>query len=152
MASLAPTLTRCPRGCRRFQALVRLAGDRGSAWRIAKTLNDEGREGPCGGIWYDSTIRGRPLRGDGVLRNLAKIKDLEDQLRRIPRESNEPPAAPPALHPGMAEVYRNKVSGLRVALSDGRDSEALEAARALIDKVIISPPETDGDPPGIEWR
>ena len=33
--------------------------------RIALTLNGEGIPGPSGGIWYDSTILGRPTRGDG---------------------------------------------------------------------------------------
>ena len=50
----------------------------------------------------------------------------------------------------MAAVYRAKVANLRAALASGRDQEALEAARALIDKVVISPPDTEDDPPGIE--
>jgi site-specific DNA recombinase len=40
--------------------------------------------------------------------------------------------------------------GLNAALAAGRDPETLEAARALVDKVIIHPPETDDDPPRIE--
>ncbi len=47
-----------------------------SAWRIAMSLNKEGIPGPGGGIWYDATIRGRPLRGDGLLRNQTYIGRL----------------------------------------------------------------------------
>ena len=36
---------------------------------IARALNEEGVAGPSGGIWHDPTIRGRPKRGDGILRN-----------------------------------------------------------------------------------
>jgi len=36
---------------------------------IAQALNAEGIPGPSGGIWCDAPIRGRPLRGDGLLRN-----------------------------------------------------------------------------------
>jgi site-specific DNA recombinase len=37
--------------------------------QIAVRLNAQGVRGPNGGIWYDSTILGRPKRGDGILRN-----------------------------------------------------------------------------------
>ena len=40
-----------------------------SPLRIARALNAEDLSGPKGGIWYDSTIRGWPCRGDGLLRN-----------------------------------------------------------------------------------
>ena len=39
---------------------------------------------------------------------------------------------------------------LKATLAEGDDPEALESARALIEKVIIHPPETEDDPPGIE--
>ncbi len=47
-----------------------------SPWRIAVSLNNEGLPGPGGGIWYDATIPGRPLRGDGLLRNQTYIGRL----------------------------------------------------------------------------
>jgi hypothetical protein len=62
----------------------------------------------------------------------------------------DPPHAPPALHPDVASVYAARVADLQAALENGEDREALEAARALIDRVLLWPPETDGDPPGIE--
>ena len=37
--------------------------------KIAWLLNEERTPGPTGGIWYDTVIRGRPSRGDGILRN-----------------------------------------------------------------------------------
>ena len=37
--------------------------------QIAVGLNAKGIPGPGGGIWYDSSILGRPKRGDGLLRN-----------------------------------------------------------------------------------
>ena len=43
---------------------------------IARTLNEEGLPGPAGGPWYDSTIRGRARRGDGLLRNPVYIGRL----------------------------------------------------------------------------
>lgn len=36
---------------------------------IARALNAEGIPGPAGGLWYHPSIRGRPTRGDGILRN-----------------------------------------------------------------------------------
>jgi len=43
---------------------------------IARALNDEGVPGPGGGPWFDSTIRGRPRRGDGLLRNAVYVGRL----------------------------------------------------------------------------
>ena len=36
---------------------------------IARALNTEAVPGPGGTIWYDTAIRGRATRGDGLLRN-----------------------------------------------------------------------------------
>jgi hypothetical protein len=57
---------------------------------------------------------------------------------------------PPALHPGIARVYSVKVGSLLAALSREKHPEVLQAARVLIEKVIVSPPENDADPPGAE--
>ncbi len=38
---------------------------------IARSLNEEGVPSPGGRDWRDGTIRGRPGRGDGILRNPA---------------------------------------------------------------------------------
>ncbi len=50
----------------------------------------------------------------------------------------------------MATVYRAKLAHLSPALAGPDHTEAREAARALIDKMIISPPTDPGDPHGIE--
>ena len=47
---------------------------------------------------------------------------------------------PPLLHPGMAELYRQKVTDLALALEhpDTR-TEAAEAIRGLIDAIVLTP-------------
>lgn|GEM_PF-4010424 len=65
-------------------------------------------------------------------------------------ESGDAPVAAPALHPNLAEVYRERVAGLERALADRKAPEVLEAARALIDCVVVHPPEDPGSPPRIE--
>ena len=47
---------------------------------------------------------------------------------------------PPLLHPGMAELYRQKVSDLAKAV-EGPDTrtEAAEAIRGLIDAIVLTP-------------
>ena len=80
----------------------------------------------------------------------SRLKELEGQLAALPAEATIPMPLPPALHPGIAGHYRQRVGTLQAALAGGGQPAALEAARSLIDKVIVSPPETDGDPPGIE--
>ncbi len=57
---------------------------------------------------------------------------------------------PPAMHPNLAQAYRDKVARLREALQGPDSTDALEAAGELIEQVIVSPPERDDDPPGIE--
>jgi DNA invertase Pin-like site-specific DNA recombinase len=51
--------------CRVFEAYAKGV----SPHQIAKRLNADSVAAPGGGLWYDATIRGRPLRGDGLLRN-----------------------------------------------------------------------------------
>lgn len=43
---------------------------------IASALNQEGIPGPGGGLWYDTSIRGRPTRSDGILRNALYVGRL----------------------------------------------------------------------------
>ena len=87
------------------------------------------------------------LRAPGLQ---AKLNDLEAQRVKLAAELTEGPANPPALHPNLADVYRERVARLEHALADRDAPEALEAARALIDRVVVSPPSDPGDPPGIE--
>ena len=59
-------------------------------------------------------------------------------------------APPPAMHPNIAHLYHDEVARLSEALQGPNGAEAREAARELIEQVIISPPEHDDDPPRIE--
>ena len=81
---------------------------------------------------------------------MAKLADLEAQKTRLGDVPTPPTEPAPALHPGISQVYAAKVRNLAHALEKGENPEALEAARSLIDKVILHPPETDDDPPGVE--
>jgi hypothetical protein len=81
---------------------------------------------------------------------MARIEELERQLAGIQVERCAAAAKPPSLHPGLAINYRRKVAELGSTLIQGSDQAALEAARALIDRVFLYPPEIDGDPPGVE--
>jgi DNA invertase Pin-like site-specific DNA recombinase len=87
------------------------------------------------------------LRAPGLQ---AKLDGLEAQRVTLTAELTKRPANLPALHPNLADVYRERVARLEQALADRDAPEALEAARALIDRVIVSPPSDPGSPPGIE--
>jgi hypothetical protein len=62
----------------------------------------------------------------------------------------DPPPPPPRLPFDLGEVYRARVADLREMLAGGDASEALEAARVLVSRVVISPPDDEGGPAGIE--
>jgi DNA invertase Pin-like site-specific DNA recombinase len=81
---------------------------------------------------------------------LAKLVELEAQRDLLGPPTDEGRSRAAALHPGIADSYAANVESLKAALAAGDDPEALETARALVDKVIIHPPETETDPPGIE--
>ena len=80
----------------------------------------------------------------------SRLAALEARRTTLRAEVLHETSPPPALHPNLAQVYREKVARLRDALQGPDGTEALEAARELIERVIISPPSLDDDPPGIE--
>ncbi|MBR0660468.1 recombinase family protein [Roseomonas oryzicola] len=87
------------------------------------------------------------LKAPDLQQKLDELRARRDALQaEIGREM--PPA--PALHPNIAEVYASQVARLREALDAEGNPAALEAARALIDRVIVSPGDGPDDPPGIE--
>ena len=47
----------------------------------------------------------------------------------------------PLIHPTMALRYRKAVMGLKAALKGGKNPEAKEHVRALIEKIVITPKE-----------
>jgi site-specific DNA recombinase len=57
-----------------------------SPLRIAHELNEAGIPGPSGKKWHQATIRGRPTRADGLLRNRAYIGDIIWNRRRNVRD------------------------------------------------------------------
>jgi hypothetical protein len=83
----------------------------------------------------------RPLR--------AKLDALESRLVALQKSAPQPGAVA-ALHPKLAEVYAAKVADLKQSIAAGDVPEALEIARALIDKGTIHPSDGGGGPPGIE--
>ena len=80
--------------------------------------------------------------GDGVPARMVKdemiaLEAREDELTALLAGQ---PAAEPALHPNLAEVYREKVADLHLALSDPRTKdEAFAIIRTLIDEVRLIP-------------
>jgi site-specific DNA recombinase len=79
---------------------------------------------------------------------MAKLAELETHKAELGDLPSQSPTAIPALHPSIAQVYAEKVRNLEAGLANRDDAEVLEAARSLIDKVILHPP--DGNPPRIE--
>lgn len=80
----------------------------------------------------------------------ARLEALEGQLTTLKAAADQPEVRLPELHPNLAYVYRDKVALLREALEGPDAAEVIEVARALIDRIVISPPDDEGGPPGIE--
>ena len=76
------------------------------------------------------------LRSTGLQ---AQLDTLEARKAYLQRELAAAPDAAPALHPNLAGRYRAKVETLREALTGPEATEALEAARALIERVVLHP-------------
>src|SRR5262245_46454044 len=70
----------------------------------------------------------------------AEIKALDARRKELQAQLETADEAPPLLHPGMADLYRQKVTTLAQALEqpDTR-TEATEALRGLIDAIILTP-------------
>jgi len=88
--------------------------------------------------------------GRSSLAILAKLAELEAQRGKLGEAKGliDQPAL--VLHPGMSQIYATTVQNLSAALAERSQPETLEAARALIEKVIIHAPENKSDPPGVE--
>jgi len=81
---------------------------------------------------------------------MARLGDLEAQEETPAAKVNPMTGLSAALHPAIATVYAERVAALEAELTNPDNRAALEAARALVDRVVMHPPESDGDPPGIE--
>jgi len=87
------------------------------------------------------------LKASGVQR---KLDELEARRAELASSLAEIPVAPPAIYPNVAEVYAKRVVDLQQAFDAKAEPEVVEAARALVDKVVINPAQGPDDPPDIE--
>ncbi len=75
-----------------------------------------------------------------------RLADLESRRSELLEASKAPPSVVPLMPPNLAEVYRARLATLQRELAGPDNSEAREAARALIDKVVVTPGGTRTDP------
>ncbi|RKS52211.1 DNA invertase Pin-like site-specific DNA recombinase [Paracoccus pantotrophus] len=77
----------------------------------------------------------------------AKMEQLETRQKQIEKDLATAPAANATLriHPKMAETYHDRIRAMIAALSvPDHESEAREAIRALIEKIVATPVPTKG--------
>ncbi len=113
----------------------------------------------------EATVRQRELQGvqrkiDNLVEAIAegvrspdlqrKLDELNQRRQQLTDALEDRPAPAPALHPNLAQVYANRVGVLREAIRGRNDPELLEAARALVDTVVVGPGKGPDDPPEIE--
>jgi site-specific DNA recombinase len=85
------------------------------------------------------------IRGAGLQ---AKLSAAEAEVEGLRRSLAEAKPTPVRLLPNLGDAYGRTVARLREALNEGNNPEAADAARALIDRVIIHPTPR-GTPPRI---
>ena len=74
----------------------------------------------------------------------AQLDTLEGRRFTLKAKLASPAPSQPRLHPNLAELYRGKVECLHEALRATPDArEALDTARGLIERIIISPNADD---------
>ena len=78
-----------------------------------------------------------------------RLNDLERRREVLLTAVNSPPPAGPQISSDLGHLYRARIATLQRDLDAPDSTEAREAARVLIDKVIITPSPEGGDP-GIE--
>ena len=79
------------------------------------------------------------------MEELRALERRQDQLREEIVAAGTPEVLP-ALHPNLAQVYRQKVERLEEALHDPVVSAAaVEALRSLIDAIVVHPGERRGE-------
>ncbi len=79
-----------------------------------------------------------------------RLSDLQARRAELAASLATPHPQVPTIPTDMVAIYRAKLTHLSAALTGPDQTEAREAARALINKVIITPPTDLDDPPGIE--
>jgi site-specific DNA recombinase len=69
-----------------------------------------------------------------------KMKQLEARKRELETFLTEAEEPPPVLHPSMAVIYRERVSGLYEALQQqGARAEAADLLRSLVSEIVLTP-------------
>ena len=69
-----------------------------------------------------------------------ELERLELRKEALAQDIAQAAEAPPTLHPGLAQVYREKVAGLAGALNaEATRAEAAEIIRSLIDEIRLIP-------------
>ncbi len=81
------------------------------------------------------------LRTPGLKQKLEELEARKAELERVVQAG---PTPAPRLHPGLAEVYRDKVARLQAALAGPDAAEALDAIGSLIERVVLHPVSQDG--------
>ena len=80
----------------------------------------------------------------------AKLSTLDAERATLVRTTATHPTSVPNLPTDLANRYRQEIDTLTKTLEDRTTPALLDAARRLIDRVIITPPKNDNDPPTIE--
>jgi|SRR5215472_1107650 len=114
-----------------------MAGSR-EAGRLAR--------GPTRAGWHRDPADQRTAGAtQGAESRLLELEAKRDACERGLKEQGDQPPAP-ALHPGLAEVYRRKVAKLETALNDPSiQPEASGVLRGLIDAVVLHPGDRRGE-------
>jgi Recombinase zinc beta ribbon domain len=127
--------------CAAFAAEWNRLAAEASAGAEARARELRGVERKIGNL-IDAVAGG--LKAPGVRKRLEELEARRGELRA---GLDGRPAAAPALHPDLARLYAERVAELRRGLEAEDGAEALEAARALVDRVVVSPgPDPDGGP------
>ena len=75
--------------------------------------------------------------GRAIGKRIAALEGRQDELNRALAAAEEPP---PVLHPSMAVIYRERVSGLYEALQpSGARAAASDVIRSLVSEIILTP-------------
>ena len=75
--------------------------------------------------------------GRAIGKRIAALEGRQDELSRALAAAEEPP---PVLHPSMAVIYRERVTGLYEALQQvGTRAEAADVIRSLVSEIILTP-------------
>ena len=69
----------------------------------------------------------------------ARMQGLERRREALEAELTTATEPKPRLHPGLAEVYRQKVATLQEALAAKDGHEVREAIRALVEAIVLVP-------------